>query len=350
MKKTSIWLRPTTVIFLVCALSGISSFADHTSSRIKNADTTHWLDSLKSAEQLTSQDPVPKLGSYETWQPFVTNLFSLNDRYRVGDEWGKIPVDEHSLRNNPVYRRVVLSTGKINATGFYLGKFAGHHIMATNHHVCPSEWSCEGSTFRFTERNLRFRITHNLISDSSIDLALLAIRVPPEQEQLLEGIGQNFAWRSQPYPGQMLITAGYGVANNPQRQMMVNQDSDCKTFSARGDIRRMADPDRLNPGPYKAWSFAIGCDVSHGDSGSAIWDRINGELIGIVWTGKIPKSQQAQRSEWLDEILQRNDPAIWTELTYAVPAAKMYDVLQARLASGGVPANIAEILRAILNN
>jgi hypothetical protein len=90
----------------------------------------------------------------------------------------------------------------------------------------------------------------------------------------------------------------------------------------------MADPDELNPGSYQAWSFANGCDVSHGDSGSAMVDRDSGDVVGIIWTGRIPKTPDIQDSKVLDDLLRTQSPRIWKELSYAVPAAKIREVLQ----------------------
>ena len=90
----------------------------------------------------------------------------------------------------------------------------------------------------------------------------------------------------------------------------------------------MADPDEFNPAGYKAWSFAHACDISHGDSGSAMIDRKNGDVVGIVWTGKIPKSAMVQSSANLQKIFTGSTPAVWKELSYAVPAVKIKEVLK----------------------
>ena len=90
----------------------------------------------------------------------------------------------------------------------------------------------------------------------------------------------------------------------------------------------MRDPDDLNTGPNKVWSFALGCEVSHGDSGSSIVNRLTGEVIGIIWTGRIPKAERVQRTSHLDLILDENDQdEIWGQLSYAVPAEKIKDFL-----------------------
>src|SRR3712207_6050691 len=109
----------------------------------------------------------------------------------------------------------------------------------------------------------------------------------------------------------------------------------------------MADPDELNPGPYKAWSFSHACDISHGDSGSAMVDRRTGEVVGIVWTGRIPKSAEYQNSATLMELLRLPQPAIWNQLSYAVPAVKMAEVLKAALPK--LPGNTQLVLKALLN-
>jgi hypothetical protein len=161
-----------------------------------------------------------------------------------------------------------------------------------------------------------------------IDFALFEISVKATDEAKLLPVARNFNFSKPLIQGQLLMTIGHGVAENPSRKLVSNQDGDCKVFSADGDYRKMGDPDDINPGNYQAWSFANGCDVSHGDSGSAMVDRLTGDPVGIIWTGRIPKSPEAQSSATIDGWLRSNSPAIWKELSYGVPAAKIQEHLK----------------------
>jgi hypothetical protein len=112
----------------------------------------------------------------------------------------------------------------------------------------------------------------------------------------------------------------------------------------------MGDPDDLNPGPNKVWSFANGCDVSHGDSGSAMFNRNTGEIVGLIWTGRIPKDASVQKSDYLREILdENNSKEIWQQLSYAVPAEKIKDVLTQELEAGKHSSTTKTILENMLN-
>ena len=251
--------------------------------------------------------------------------------YRLGDEWGKKRVtDEVLLKASKAFNRAAKATAilPIGGTGFYIGKFNGIHVLATNHHVCEDERACVGDDAEFRLLNKRYTMTKLFASMPDIDLALLAIEVPVEDEKELLKIAKNFSFKKDITKGQELITIGFGVGGNPQNYMMSNQDSDCKVFSDSGEYRHMADPDEFNPAPYKAWSFAHACDISHGDSGSAMVDRKSGEVVGIVWTGRIPKSKVVQSSFNLESIFKKSSPAIWEELSYAVPARKIGEHLK----------------------
>jgi hypothetical protein len=129
---------------------------------------------------------------------------------------------------------------------------------------------------------------------------------------------------------------------------MANQDSDCYVFSQDSEYRLMGDPDEFNPGPYRAWSFATSCDVSHGDSGSAMVDRETGKVVGIIWTGRIPKKREIQSSSYLSRLFQDHGEEIWSELSYSVPAEKMGVFLTALLQTGipdGTKATLRELLK-----
>lgn len=252
------------------------------------------------------------------------------DDYRLGSEWGKRKITDKSVLNETAsFQRAALATTylPVGGTGFYLGKFAGKHVVATNHHVCPSERSCLGDQADFRLLKKKFKITKFYITLPNVDLTLLSIDVPAADEAVMSKVAKNFAFNKHIQKGTNLITVGFGVAGNRFNNVMGNNDSDCKVFSQNAEYKLLADPDELNPASYKAWSFSHGCDVSHGDSGSAIVERDSSDVIGIVWTGKIPKEEVAQNSKILAEMLKTSSPLIWKELSYAVPAVKIKEFL-----------------------
>lgn len=238
-------------------------------------------------------------------------------------------------------------------TGFYLGKFNGEHVVATNYHVFENGSStiCNNSyseaLFLNNGETLNLKCKESIGLWSDVDFALFTVQVPPEKEYLLEGVGHNLAFNKSIYPGQKLLTVGFGVANNPTRTMMANQDDECLAFSP--EIRFMADPDDLNPGTYKVWSFANGCDISHGDSGSAMFDRETGEILGIIWTGRIPKNMKVRDNAYLEDILKNQSEDIWKELSYGAPASHIEMILKQVLNSEETPAHHKAILADILN-
>lgn len=130
--------------------------------------------------------------------------------------------------------------------------------------------------------------------------------------------------------------------------MMVNENNDCRVVSGLNEFRFMADPDRYNPADYRAWSFATGCSVSHGDSGSAIVNRKSGAIVGLIWTGAIPKEAKIQSSQFIRDLQNRDDEEIWSLLTYAVPALKIKDRLNDALNSGELAVRHYPIVQELL--
>jgi S1-C subfamily serine protease len=259
-----------------------------------------------------------------------TNAGDKED-YRLGDEWGKKRVTEETLKTeSKAFNRAAAATAllPVGGTGFYIGKFNGIHVLATNHHVCPSARDCEGDKASFRILKKSYTMKKLFISEPNIDLALLALDVPSEDEAVIAKVAKNFAFKKSLTKGQELITIGFGIGGNPQNYMMANKDSDCKVFSKTNEFKHLADPDEFNPADYKAWSFAHACDISHGDSGSAMVDRATGDVVGIVWTGKIPKAKIVQSSANLKQMFDTTSPSIWKELSFAVPAAKIGEYLK----------------------
>ena len=300
---------------------------------------TAWLVGLTStAQAVTPQDF--RSGREDIRRSSISRPSSLGygdpADYQIGSQFGKHPVTSPELsRETNAFKRTVKFTAHVGgATGFFLGRFNDELVMATNHHVIPDASRCRGTKVEFKNLKIRTECERGLGSWPEIDLALFTIRADTaRQASALEAVAQNFNFGAAPEAGTDLMTMGFGVAGNPMTKLMANKDSDCQVFSRPGDIRLMADPDQYNPASYKAWSFAIGCEVSHGDSGSAIVDRNTGAVIGIVWTGAIPKKGDVQNSSKIQQWLRANDAKIWKELTLAVPASKIHEYLNAYVKS-----------------
>jgi hypothetical protein len=275
--------------------------------------------------------------------------------YQIGDVWGKLPLDATQVRTgSAVLRKAARATARYagvfgGATGFYMGKFNGQHIMGTNHHVVDGV-GCRGVRLIFPylgTNGVTVGCKRIIGHWTDADFGLIVLNISADQEALFDGVGVNFAYDKKIERGTKLLTVGFGIAKNPnQRNMMVNVDDDCKVYSETGDYRFMGDPDTMNPGPYKAWSFAHGCDISHGDSGSAFFDRNTGEMVGIVWTAATPKDPRVLTRDYLDHL----DPSsndIWTKLGYTVPASKLGEVLKS--IESTLPIEDAMTVEAILN-
>lgn len=287
--------------------------------------------------------PAPQKSS---WNSLLGTVMQLSRDYQIGNEWGKKPVTAAQLSSSsPEFVRAATATASYGGgTAFYLGKFNGQHVMGTNHHVQPS-MRCRGhASFQVLAKN--YACVQVLGHWTAIDFALFTIEVPAADEANLISIGKNFNFDRPLVAGQPLLTIGHGVADNPRRRLVANQDSDCKVFS--DEYRFMADPDEFNPGTYQAWSFANGCDVSHGDSGSAMVDRLTGEPVGIIWTGRIPKNPEAQDSAKIDEWLRTQSPEIWKQLSYAVPVAKIREILREVVAGDSMDRKSADTIREII--
>ena len=282
--------------------------------------------------------------------------FGIDLKYQIGAEWGKKIVTAESLKNeSQIFQKAAMRTAKFGSmmtghgTAFYLGKFNGKHIMASNYHVITTSKDCTQGTASFALMGKNFKCEKFLGSWSDVDFALVAISVKPEDEHLFEGLGQNMAFNSSLYAGQKLLTIGHGFANNPSQKLVANQDTDCIVYSQGDDVRFMADPDDVNPGDYSVWSFANGCDVSHGDSGSAMVDRETGDIVGIIWTGRIPKDKKVQDPSYLEQILSTNSEDIWKQLSYSAPSFKIKEVLLEYLDNNEVNVDTEETIRQILN-
>ncbi len=283
------------------------------------------------------------------WRPEFEGKWNLT--YKIGDEWGKLIVTAEQLtKESGAFKRAAMATAKVTGgTAFFLGRFNAHQVAVTNYHVMKKASDCEGRFVIFRSLGLKLTCEKFLGAWPEIDLALFTLKSESnEQDLILEDVARNFAFKEDIYPGQRLLTMGYGIAGNRWGDLVAVQDADCRVFSAKNDFRLMADPDEINPEAYKAWSFSNGCDVSHGDSGSAMIDRDTGQVVGIIWTGKFPKNPKVQSSKYLETLLKEGGREIWTELSYAVPARAIYYQLQKaieKMSDGNTRDTLRDIIR-----
>lgn len=279
--------------------------------------------------------------------------------YQIGNEMGKRALrpgelDGFSEAIRNLARATALITGdNLVGTAFYLGRFSGFHVVATNYHITKDADHCAGEGLVFPLlSDVAYECSRFLGSWADIDLALFAIAPKGNVEDLgrLEAAASPFDFGSVVLHGQELVTFGFGKASNPNRQMMVNEDSDCKAFSRDNDFRFMNDPDQLLPNNKKTWSFSNGCDVSPGDSGSAVADRQTGRVIGLLWSGAIPKDSRVRDETFLNSISEASSDEIWSLLTYAVPSRKIGEFLNKIKDSGELSESTRRVIRAMLTS
>ncbi len=262
--------------------------------------------------------------------------------YRVGDEWGRKVLGGSDLRNKKikfvkVLRRTAKATAKVaKGTGFYLGQFNGFHLIATNYHVhtrlITESENYEEIEFPFLDLSFDFSRTFGAWLE--IDLALFAINVESQWDaKELQSIARNFSFDYPITRNQKLFTVGFGRARNHYSNMVGTWDSDCKVFSGDNEFKMKSGLDEKG-NTVATWAFAVGCDASDGDSGSPIVTRDTGDIIGILW-GVAPRTK-AQSSQSLDNMIKENSPAIWKNLNYAVPAAKIKEFLIEKINSGAI--------------
>jgi hypothetical protein len=263
--------------------------------------------------------------------------------YRVGDEWGKKVLIRRDLRNKKlkfveVLRQTAKATAKIaRGTGFYLGQFNGFHLIATNYHVHTRLVTepVDYKEIEFPFLDLSFNFGRTFGAWLEIDFALFAINVENKWDRKeLQSVAKNFSFDYPINRNQKLLTVGFGRAKNHYRGMVGTWDSDSKVFSGDNEFKIKYGLDE-NGEKVGTWAFAVGCDASGGDSGSPVVTRDTGDIIGLLW-GVAPKIPIVRSSQSLDNMIKENSPAIWKNLNYAVPAAKIKEFLLEKIKSGAI--------------
>lgn len=284
----------------------------------------------------------------------ATSLSHDPEPYRIGDRWDRRTVNSEDLSAmDPLLERMAQGTVSVaSATGFYLGEYQGEHLIATNYHVCRSPSSCRMSAIYFQMLNKNFWIKDYIGGWPDIDLAILSISVDsPEDAALIRKGALRFDFKHSVYPGQKLVTLGYGSADNPTKRLTADEGSDCMTLSRADDYRRWPPDPGADPlKPRGTWSFAIGCDASPGDSGSPVVDQSSGKVVGLLWGRDVPGPSLTQTSANLHELVHHQGAEIWSGFGYAVPATVIHSYLSAWVKSHRENGSHRQLVESLLMN
>jgi hypothetical protein len=272
-------------------------------------------------------------------------------RLQIGPSWNKFAVNPAALASfSPSLRKVALSTASFNeGTAFYIGKFNGKHVMATNTHVLlEKDRACRQATANFSLLRARFRCQKILSFLTDIELALFSIETTAADDPFFQRLGAELEIRNPVAANSPLFTVGHGGFQNPRNSLTFSSNGYCRTFSSTATPVYLPDLDSSDKLPYKVWSFAVGCNASWGDSGSPVVDPRTGKVLGLLWTSKFPKDQKMRDANYLNTILTSGDAVIWKQLTYASSLMKFREVSLRRLAKINANSDEAKLLRDLL--
>lgn len=266
--------------------------------------------------------------------------------YQIGESWGPTRARNFEPRTPLVMQSIKsvvrLGSGGSFGTAFYLGKFAGKHLLATNHHVAVLPYILS-SQLVFNLTNVKGRFVGNHQSWKEIDLAILEFQPSQDPESEITPLPIDFD--TPPQHGRKLMVWGHGGELNPSHWLTINVEDQCRVFSQTNDIRLLMDPDTLHPLRYAAHSFAHGCDISHGDSGGPVIDLESGKVIGVNWTAKLPKDPSIQLDGAVQDLLANPSEQTWTELSYAVPMTEIKKFLLNELNDGSIRPSLRDAVK-----
>lgn len=272
-----------------------------------------------------------------------------NEALQIGSAFERTflePGDEVSLQEN--LQKAALSAAEFGTgSAFYIGEFEGRHIMGTNAHVMMAfadevSWTAEDYNQNLEEsckifpgvpesepKYIRFSLVEKEYDCKrllgvwpEIDFALFEIEV--KDGFSFKNMGVSLAQNKKHHKDQALSMYSYGSYLNPGSldfSLASSEGELCRVFS--DEERLLSDSDENEDG---VWSFATGCDISTGDSGSAIIDSKTGLITGVIWAGAGEKSAQAKEDTHLLKILKSEvdgEELVWSQMNYGVPILKI---------------------------
>lgn len=252
------------------------------------------------------------------------------EQYQVGDQWSRIPYE--ALTANESLNKVIKATGRIDTptqsgTAFYVGKYLDRHIMMTNYHVLSDQTECTKGKVYFQYFKRKFSCYRILAKIKDIEATFFAIRVSKKQEVLFQNLAMKFDFKNNYSVGEKLLVAGYGENLNKKRTLTYENSDTCvvATSTSAPIFQTVHNTD----GTFNAWTFVHACEISHGDSGSAIISERTGKVIGINWATSSEKPIALLNKNTLWDWIRRQVPELWSSLSWGVPNAAILNSIQA---------------------
>lgn len=256
----------------------------------------------------------------------------IPDEFQIGAQWSARPLNKKIVleENNFVVAKLASNTvmvttaANIKGTGFYLGFHNGQHLVATNAHVLTNILGCNISsvTLYFSVFNMAYSCKQIISTWHDIDLTIMALETNSVSDAFLNQLNPlNFAFNKDITRDKLLLTAGFGVYKNPRGELTLKADEDCRVLSETNSFNRLKNPNQRII--KKVPSFALGCDISSGDSGSPVIDRVTGDVLGIVWSTHTPKPYKIRTHSYMQELRAQANPDVWKDLAYAVPSSEI---------------------------
>lgn len=265
--------------------------------------------------------------------------------YQIGDQW-----DKDCLLSQQLFKSTIFYGGSTFDSKYgqftYLGMFSGKYIFITAKHVLSSKVDeCDNAVVLFDENNKTLLECEAFIySFDKSDISLLAFR--PKNNQLVD-LNPVQISTTLPKPSTQVYLKS---RDTDAGHILIDKSKDCQILDSNPQERLDIDSsaDYVDAQKIESWSLPVGCDARHGDSGAPLFSS-NNELIGILWTGKYPKTHLP--SQQIRELLASEDPKVWTEFNYIVPMDRVFQEMHDILENGNSLTTVSEqVLESLLQH
>lgn len=252
------------------------------------------------------------------------------ESYQVGEEWSRIPVNG-KLTSTESLNHIIQATARVDlpksaGSAFYVGKYQGKHLMMTNFHVMPNSTDCRDSRVYFEYFRKRFRCSSFVAKFKDLETVFFTINVSKANEYIFENLAVKMDFTNDYKPGHRLVIAGYGQHKNTSHYLTYENSQTCMVASDTSKPKFL----KVSSGQksFNAYSFAHTCEISDGDSGSAIVSESTGVVIGINWSTSNKKPLDLKNSLTVFDWVEKQNPRVWESTSYGVPAKNILAMIR----------------------
>ncbi len=257
-------------------------------------------------------------------------------KYIGGDKWNKKLINKNNIyKLNEAEKDFFFKSAKVITsqnnktsvgTSFYVKEIESGFLFLTNYHVIENKRTCLKSKIIILDKNFNkhtakcYKILKQGTYKDQSDYTYFIVK-KIDKLDFLKSYSETKFSESLPLVGDKLSFLGFGGSKyNKNFSIKISNDKDCIFLKAFSKITLGNTKDKEEVKDI----ISTGCDTESGDSGSALFNRYTGEVVGLLFGSHLSKTRSINlSSDYIKKNLD-NSPITFVKFgSWAIQSSKL---------------------------